>query len=299
MDESGAKKFQGGVIVIGNFDGLHLGHQALLGAAAEHPSPRIVITFDPHPVQVLRPEQGLTRLFPRQDLEERLPDYGVDLLMILPFTREFAQLGPDEFLNSYLKPFAPKLVVAGYDFAFGKDRKGSHERLRAWAQENKARLKTVPALEQGGAIVSSRRLRELVQQGLVAQARTLLGRPFYLRGPVVAGAGRGVKLGFPTLNQSVQNETLPAIGVYATTTVWRKKRYPSISNIGWNPTFGDAVKVKVETHILSGPIKVGGESIDVELVDYIRPEKKFGSPAELVEQIALDIAKARELLGLL
>ena len=297
IDPVGAKNFQGGVIVIGNFDGLHLGHQALLAAANRHPGPRTVITFDPHPVQVLRPDQGLRRLLPREDLEEHLPGYSIDLLLILPFTKAFAQLSPDDFLTTYLNPFTPRWVVAGYDFAFGRDRQGSLQRMREWALGLGAEVETLPALEKGGAIVSSRRVRELVTQGLVAEAASLLGRPFYVRGRVIKGAGRGVGLGFPTLNQEPVNEILPAFGVYATRTRWRGKSWPSITNIGTNPTFESGQAVKVETHVLDGDPNLADESLDVDFVQFIRPERKFQSSVDLANQIRSDILKAKSILG--
>ena len=198
VDPAARNLFQGGSIVIGNFDGLHLGHQALLAAAADYPGPHIVITFDPHPVQVLQPERGLKRLFPREDLAEILPSRGVDLLVILPFTKEFAQLEPEDFLEGFVGPLRPRHIVAGYDFVFGRERHGSLERLRAWAGPRGAQVDVVSAItfSPSGEPVSSGRLRELIGQGKVAEAAALLGRPFYLRGRVGSGRDAVVGLAF-------------------------------------------------------------------------------------------------------
>lgn len=289
----------GAVITMGNFDGLHLGHQALLKAALDQPSPRVVITFDPHPLQVLYPERRLRRLLPREDLVEQLPKYGVDLLWILPFTRDFAQLGPQEFLTR-LEPLAPRHVVAGYDFGFGRDRSGSLDSLRAWAASRGASMHVVPPLLVDGAPVSSRRLRDMIAvQGDAAGARRLMGRPFYLRGEVVRGAGRGAGIGIPTLNQRVVNETLPRQGVYATRTRVggaASPPRPSVTNIGVTPTFGDGGSVKVETHVLDGVCEARGQTVDVEFIVRLRDEMKFSSIEDLKKQIQSDILKAHEAL---
>ena len=289
--------FQRGVVTIGNFDGLHLGHQCLLQKAGEFPGPRIVITFDPHPVQVLQPERGLKRLLPREDLIEQLPQYGTDLLLILPFTQEFAKLRAEDFLHSYLgKPFMPRHVVAGYDFAFGHGREGTLEGLRAWASRGSVQVDVVPPLKLHSEVVSSRRIRELILQGNVAAARRFLGRPFYLRGQVIEGAGRGARIGIPTLNQTVINETWPANGVYATRTLCAGESYLSVTNIGTNPTFEAGSRVKVETHLLSASVAWRGKIIDVQLIDRLRDERKFSGVEELKRQIQSDFAQAQSVL---
>lgn len=291
IDPGAAEAHRGSALMVGNFDGLHLGHQALFAAARRAGGRRILLTFDPHPLQVLRPERALKRLFPREDLEERLPAFGIDLLVVLPFTLDFARLTPREFLDRCVGPFAPKHLIAGYDFHFGKDREGSLAYLQEWGAGRGAPVEVVPALEVGGEVVSSRLIRERVNEGRVAEAARLLGRPFYLRGTVVAGAGRGAGLGFPTLNQAVVNETLPALGVYATRVAGRR----AVTNVGVNPTFGGQT-LKVETHVLDGAFEARGQSIDVAFVERLRPEMKFGSVEDLKKQVALDILKAREAL---
>ena len=292
------QKFQGGSVTIGNFDGLHLGHQELLRRAKALGGPVVVITFDPHPVQVLYPEKQLRRLFPREDLYEQLPRYGADLLWMLPFSKEFAAWPAEQFLEDCLwKPLRPKSLVAGYDFAFGKSRGGSLDGLKAWGQNKGVGVHVVEPQMVGHEVVSSRRVRELVMQGRAREAAALLGRPFYLRGPVVSGAGRGAGLGFPTLNQQVVNETCPANGVYASFTRFADKKYSSITNIGVNPTFGGG-QIKVETHVFDSNLDLRGITIDVDLVDYIRPEMKFASVEDLKIQIRQDILKANETLDI-
>lgn len=289
--------FAGAVVTIGNFDGLHLGHRALLAAAAERPGPRVVITFAPHPVQVLYPERGLRRLLPREDLREQLPHLGVDLLIELPFTRDFASLTADDFLSRYLEPLKPSALVVGYDFGFGRAREGGQDRLRDWSAARGLYFDIVPPFAVDGAIVSSRRLRELIEAGDVAEAQRLLGRPFYLRGQVGRGAGRGATIGIPTLNQNVVNETLPKNGVYVSRTRLDDEHYGAITNIGLTPTFGDAPAIKIETHVLDRDVHWRDRVIDVDLIARVRDEVKFDGVDSLKAQIARDVARARRVLG--
>lgn len=295
---------EGGTVTIGNFDGLHLGHQELLKRAQGFAGPKIVITFDPHPIQVLFPERGLKRIFPREDLVEQLPRFGVDILLILKFDRTFAGLDAESFLDRYVgKPFKPRHIVAGYDFSFGKGREGTIAGIQDWAQRQRPvpNVTVVDAFKTAGEIVSSRRVRDLITNGKVREAALLLGRPFYLRGIVISGAGRGAtQVGFATLNQKVENETLPKHGVYATRTkIGSGKSLPSVTNIGVNPTFlkaGDGSPIKVETHVLSGEVQARGQKIDVEFIEYIRPEMQFSSVEDLKKQIQNDILKAKAIL---
>lgn len=289
--------FQNGVVTVGNFDGLHLGHQALLKKAEELGSPRVVITFDPHPMQVLKPERSLKRLFPREDITERLPDYGTDLLMILTFNQAFANIPALQFLDEYIGlPFKPKHIVAGYDFNFGRGREGTLDVLEKWASSQGILVSVVSPLRLGGEVVSSRRIRGLVEAGDIHGARLLLGRPFYLRGPVTAGAGRGVQLGFPTLNQIPENETLPLKGVYATRTRCEDATFASVTNIGVNPTFENSATIRVETHVLDQNVNWRGRQIDVEFYERLRDEKKFSGIEDLKKQIQSDILKAKSIL---
>ncbi len=288
------QKFHGGVLTIGNYDGLHLGHQALLRRVQSAPGPRIVITFDPHPVQLLYPDRVLRRLVPREDLRERLPEFGIDLLLILPFDRALAALSPNVFLEQMVQQnCSPRQMIVGYDFAFGNGRSGSLETLQAWGKAQQVRIEVVPPLQLLGETVSSRRIRECVESGDMKTARLLLGRPFYLRGEVVSGVGRGAQIGVPTLNQKVVNETLPRAGVYASRVRVAGHQLDSVTNVGTNPTFESGNLVKVETHIIEGAHSLRGTLVDVDLLEYLRPEQKFADGASLVTQIKLDIERAQ------
>ncbi len=292
-----AKEFQGGVVTMGNFDGLHFGHQALLRKARDCGGPVVLVTFDPHPLQILAPHKPHTRIFPRRDLMERLPLFGVDLLMILPFTAELARLNAEDFLRKYVRePFAPKHLVAGHDFAFGKDREGSLDFLRAWCPRNDCELHVIAPREEDGEIYSSRLIRELLQKGEVEKAAQKLGRNFYLRGEVGSGAGRGTGIGIPTMNFKPVKEVVPAHGVYATRTHFDRQTFNSITNIGINPTFGGVEGVKIETHVLDRTVEARGKTAEVEFVKRLRPEMKFASIEDLKKQIKNDILKANEAL---
>lgn len=293
------QKFQGGSITFGNFDGLHLGHRALVEAALRAGRPTTVFTFDPHPMRVLQPERATKSLFPRVDLMEQLEKMNVDLLILQPFDPWFARVSAAEFLDDFVfKPLKPKTIVVGHDFAFGRGREGTLDFLKARAAEKNIQLKVIDALSVGGVVASSGRIREAVSAGDMERAQMFLGRPFYLRGRPVAGDGRGEALGFPTLNQSVENETIPPHGVYISNLRIRGKSYPSISNIGINPTFSTGTHVKVESFVLTGKISAQVERVDLDLLKYLRPEIKFANVEELKKQIERDILEAKHFHGL-
>jgi riboflavin kinase/FMN adenylyltransferase len=294
------QKLQGASVTIGNFDGLHVGHQTLLAALKQGPAPRVVITFDPHPIQILYPDRALKRLLPRQDLVEQLPKYDIDVLWTIPFSTEFAKLTATDFLHRFVaEPFAPKYVVAGYDFGFGKGREGQLDTLRAWCSAQGCQLNVVSAQQVQQVTVSSRLLRELLAKGDVEQVQLYLRRPFYLRGAVIKGEGRGRLIGVPTLNQKVENETLPAAGVYITQVLCKGTLYPAVTNIGINPTFHAEGAVKVESHLLVPCSLTTGDRLDVQLIKYLRPEQRFASVEDLKNQIGSDILKAKQHFGII
>lgn len=292
-DTAPEQKFQGGTITIGNFDGLHLGHRALLAEAQKHGGPLIVLTFDPHPVQVLHPDRALKRLFPREDTAEQLAHLGFDLFVVLKFTRELAQLSADEFLQVHvLKPYRPHHLVVGHDFGLGQGRKGNIDFLKSWAAQHSIALHIVSAVKDGETVVSSGRIREALAQGDVELSARWLQRPFYLKGRAIRGDGRGTQLGFPTVNQTFENETVPATGVYVSALHSDGHRYAAVSNIGINPTFSGDV-LKVESFILAGEQVHIGENVKLDLLKRLRAERKFAGPEDLKKQIERDILEAK------
>lgn len=296
--------FSGSILTIGNFDGVHLGHRTLISAlvakAKELKLPAVVMTFEPHPVKVLYPERHLSRIFPFDDQVEQLKALGVDALVVEPFSREFSTLSRERFLLEWIyRPFNPKWMVVGYDFSFGANRQGSIEFLHMQALRLGFGVEVIPPLKIGDAPVSSSRIRQAVIDGDATLAKSLLGRPFYLKGLIEKGAGRGRKIGVPTANVRSNAELFPGLGVYAGWAYVRDQKYRAMINVGVNPTFIDARNqvLCIEAHL---PDYQGsdlyGELMTIEFYKRLRSEKKFDSVQDLVQQIHLDIENGKRAL---
>lgn len=290
----------GAVVAIGNFDGVHDGHRAVLtrlfALSAERGAPSCVLTFDPAPTAVVAPHRHQPRILTLRDRVRLLGEAGVDVVVIEPFTPAFAAREARWFAEELLgRRLRARGVVVGYDFRFGHGREGDVAGLRAW-------LPGVPVVEvdawtDGGSAVSSSRIRRLVAAGAVEEAATLLGRPHFLRGTVVVGDQRGRTLGFPTANIVSEVELLPAFGVYAVRArVEGGPSRPGVANIGIRPTFGGGAP-RIEVHLFDFTGDLYGRELVVELVARVRGELRFDGPAALVAQIAADAARARELLA--
>jgi riboflavin kinase/FMN adenylyltransferase len=298
-------------LTVGNFDGVHLGHQELVRRvvtrARQRNIPSVVMTFEPHPVKVLHPDRKLHRIFDLEDQVQMLESLGIDALVIEPFSREFSQLPPERYLLEWIyRPFVPELVVVGYDFSFGANRQGSIDFLSERAKALGFEVDVVPPVKIGDVLVSSSRIRQALEAGDVGLAAQLLGRKFYLKGLVEKGAGRGRKIGVPTANLRTAAESLPAQGVYAAWAEARGAKWMAAVNIGYNPTFNEGVSnvqpSTVEAHLIGFP--GAGQSDDIyglplklEFVERLREERKFASVDALVDQIKRDVQTAREILG--
>lgn len=292
-------------IAIGVFDGLHLGHRAILERALAHAraarSRCLVQSFDPHPDVVLA--RGEFRspppLTPLPEKRERLRAMGVDELEVLPFTRELASLEPEAFLERHVLPHQPRVLVVGADFALGQGRSGNVERLRSIGRTRGFEVEGVPLLEVDGGPVSSTRIRALLAEGRVREAARLLGRHYDLAGTVVAGHGIGRRLGFPTANLRLHHEKLlPADGIYA---VWARVgreavALPGAMSIGLRPTF-DGRERTLEVYLLDWRGELVGRELEVELVEWLRSERRFESSAALAAAIAGDVAEVRRRLA--
>lgn len=293
------------VVTIGNFDGVHRGHRELISQVAKEAQNRgvvsVVLTFHPHPIQVLFPEKGLKRLFDLTDLQEQVADLGIDYLIIEPFSREFSQLPPEKFIQDWLyQPLCPEVVVVGYDFSFGANRSGSIDVLKKSGERLGFSVQAIEPVSLEGQVASSSRIRQAVAQGQMREACQMLGRPFSVRGVVEKGDGRGRKLGFPTANLRMFSETYPKSGVYATCVTLNGKSYPSVTNVGQNPTFkqeGALAPLRVETHLLDVSLDLYGEEFTLEFISYLREEKRFANIEDLKAQIQRDVNKARETLS--
>ena len=296
---------QNSSVAIGNFDGVHLGHQAVINEAAMNAekmgAPLSVITFEPHPRRFFRPQEPAFQLTPLRSKVRRLESIGVEQLLVVHFDDETSQLTHDQFVDTFIKSgFHAKHVTVGYDFVFGAGRSGDVAYLRERAALDGFGISAVePVKEAGGTIYSSTNIRNCLLDGNPAGAAQLLGRPWEVEGRVVRGDQRGRQIGFPTANISIEDYVEPALGVYAVwvgveeggVTSW----HMGCANVGRRPTF-DKVDVNCEVYIFDFTDDIYDKLLRVALVEFIRPEKKFDGIAQLREQIALASHDARVLL---
>jgi riboflavin kinase / FMN adenylyltransferase len=290
------------VLTIGNFDGVHLGHRALIDEVLKRSRasriPSVVMTFDPHPMKVLHPDRHLKRLFSVEDQQHQFEKLGVDVLVVEPFSREFSQLSPSQYIDEWIvNPFHPELLVVGHDFNFGANRAGTLSFLGDRAGELGFELLVLPPVSIDGVVVSSSKVREAVCKGDVAQAAKLLGRNFYLEGIIEKGAGRGRTIGVPTANLRTPAELVPALGVYAAVAELNGKRYGAAVNIGHNPTFQTEGQVSIEAHLLDFSSDIYGVPMKLEFVQRIRDEQKFANVEALTSQIKNDIEKSKQIIS--
>ncbi|HWK43388.1 MAG TPA: bifunctional riboflavin kinase/FAD synthetase [Stellaceae bacterium] len=301
---------RGAVLALGNFDGVHRGHQAVIGMAGEIArrlrAPLGVLTFEPHPRQVFRPTDAPFRLTPFRIKARLIEALGVDLLVSLHFDRKFAALTAEAFVQTVLiDGLGVRHVVVGYDFVFGHGRAGTTQRLSEMAAVAGFGITTVSpvaadASEAGGEILSSTRVRDHLIAGKPPAAAALLGRPWEIDGRVEPGDQRGRTIGFPTANLSLDDYLRPASGVYAVRagiegpggTVW----HDAVANLGTRPTV-DGTDLRLEVHLFDFAGDLYGRHLRVALVDYLRPEMKFSGLDALKAQIALDSTRAREILA--
>lgn len=289
-----------GVVTIGNFDGVHRGHQMLLeGAvlrAAELGAPALALTFEPHPERVLRPESGLKLVTTRAQKAQLLERLGITTLVEICFDRRFAATTAEEFAQDFLfRRLAPAEVRLGADFRFGSRRLGDVNFLSTIGRELGFSVVGVEPLLDGGEPISSTRVRREIAHGRVEEAWRLLGRPFYVDGNVYRGERMGRQLGFPTINVEVENELLPAHGVYVTAVDIPSfsRVFPSATNIGVRPTVYENYKVTVESHVLDFTGDVYEEPVRLFFLRRLRDEMVFPSSVELVAQIDRDVETTR------
>jgi len=288
-------------VTIGNFDGVHLGHQKLfdqvVARARQDKGTSIAITFDPHPLKVLSP-QSIRLISTTPQKIELIERAGIDILVIIPFNREIAVTTAVDFVDEVLLGrVGMRDLVVGYDYALGKGRQGDTAFLQRQGAEKGFSVMVMPAYYEQGMLVSSTRIRELVAAGKMRDVRRLLGRFYQIRGDVQWGRQRGGKLlGFPTANLCISEEDLcPKRGVYVTQVIYDGKQYGGVSNIGYNPTFGDTALV-AETHIFDFNADIYGKPLKINLLRHLRGEITFSGPEALARQIRKDIAVAQKVL---
>jgi riboflavin kinase/FMN adenylyltransferase len=289
---------RGSVIAIGNFDGIHLGHQRLLqhciGLGKESGAVATALTFEPLPQKVLRPESAPPRISTNEQRLEWFGALGMETAVVLPFTMELSRLAPAEFVDEILvRQLQVRAVVVGDNFRFGHKQAGDVKFLRELGMRDGFDVIVHEPVVVDGKIVSSTVIRRLIGAGDVTRAARMLGRAFALTGEVVPGTGTGRKFTFPTLNLRAEQELLPARGVYITRTVMEGEpsSHRSVTNVGMRPTF-NGTGLTVETHLLDYSGNFSPKRIEVRFWKKLREEKKFAGPEELRAQIAKDIARA-------
>jgi riboflavin kinase/FMN adenylyltransferase len=289
-------------VTIGNFDGVHLGHQLLfsevVNKASLHHGTSVAITFAPHPLKVIRPDIGIKLISTCDQKRELISHANIDVLLIIPFTKPFARMAAEDFVDQVLiKTIGVQELVVGYDYAFGKGRQGDINFLKEQGRAKNFAVSVIEAHYVDDIPVSSTKIRELVGRGRMRDVKKLSGRFYQIRGEVIKGKQRGGKLlGFPTANLHISSADLcPKHGVYVTQVIYDGKCYGGVLNIGYNPTF-DGQQVSAETHIFDFNEDIYGKDIKINLLQYLRGEQKFTGPEELVKQIGKDIEQAQQVL---
>jgi riboflavin kinase/FMN adenylyltransferase len=294
------ENFTSPVVTIGNYDGLHLGHRAIIERVIElarkGKGEAVVLTFEPHPVKFLHPELQIPLITPSRKKMMLLAQFGVDITVNLPFTDDIARMSAKEFIREIVqRRIAPRQVVVGFNFTFGKGRTGTSEELKKIGESLGFEVEIIPPFHVDGEVVSSTRIRELIARGDIREANRMLGSNFFMLGKVIHGHARGKGLGFPTANLEITQDLYPNEGVYAATVMVDERRYDGVVNIGTNPTFGDE-QLAVEVFLFAYQGDLYGKELQVALVDKLRDEQTFPSPELLVRQIEQDIQMAKEIL---
>ena len=289
------------VLTIGNFDGVHKGHLSLFDLVKRRAKAingqSALMTFDPHPIKVMKPGNGPPLITLTQQKLELIADAHIDVIFCIPFTRQFASISARNFVQDILvNKIGIKEVVVGYDYTFGSGREGGIELLQNMGKELDFRVHVVEPVYVENILVSSTSIRTLVQEGKLHETKRLLGRNYQVGGTVIKGKNRGGRLlGFPTANLALIDELVPKRGVYVVKVLVEDRVYDGLTNIGYNPTFGDGV-FSVETHILDFHEDLLGKQIRVRFIERLRDEKTFESLEDLAAQIQRDIVQATEML---
>lgn len=290
------------VATIGNFDGVHRGHLTLFDMVKQRAAmingESVVITFDPHPLKVMKPGNGPPLITPTEQKLSLIKAAGIEIIFCIPFTRNFASISAREFVqNILLDGIGIREIVVGYDYSFGRGREGNIELLKEMGQTGGFLVHVAEPVHIGDRLVSSTAIRELLQEGNLPDAKLLLGRDYQISGQVVKGMNRGGRLlGFPTANLDPIDELVPRVGVYAVHVVIDDTVFEGVTNIGYNPTFGKG-PFSVETHILDFERDLVGKDIIIRFKKRLRNEKKFASIDELSDQIRKDVLTAKKLFS--
>lgn len=290
-------------LAIGVFDGVHLGHQAVISTATRHATEAggtaVVVTFDPHPVKILRPEKSPRLLTATQHKIALIRGLGVSHLLVLRFDREFASTSPEDFVRQLVESAQPlREICVGQEWSFGKNRAGNLALLKKLGAEFGFNVVGVEPVTSQEKIISSTAIRQAVETGDFATARRMLGRDYTILGTVEEGKHLGRSLGFPTANLSAHSEQFPPNGVYAAEGLLNGKTMRGVVNLGVRPTIDDGSPQRVlEFHLFDFDRDLYGENVELRFLQYLRPEQKFENVAALREQIARDVEAARSILA--
>jgi len=286
------------VVTIGNFDGVHRGHQEILRGVRELAvqTGRIpsVLTFSPHPVRVLRPAEAPSLLMTLDQRLAAIQELGIEAVLVLRFDTEMANVSPEDFVRRFLlETMNARAVLVGANFRFGRRQAGDTMLLTRLGKNGGIEVRVVPPVIDDGVVVSSTAIRNALRDGRVEDARQMLGRPFSLQGEIGPGTGQGRKLVVPTLNLTTPQEMLPKTGVYATEAIVQGKSYRAATNVGVRPTF-DGTRMAIESHLLGFSDSLTSGKMEVRFWARLRDERKFPGPEALREQVLRDIEQARE-----
>jgi len=303
FDTAELPSFQNAVVTIGTFDGVHLGHKAILQEVVKQAQKingeSVLITFDPHPRKLLFPNQELKLLTPLYRKLQLITDAGIDHVVVVPFTHEFANLSATEYVTHFLvQRFQPHTIIIGYDHQFGHDRQGNIQLLKKFCKQHQYHVVEIHAQLIEDAAVSSTKIRKAITAGHVQDAAHMLGRYYTLGGKVIQGKQLGRTIGYPTANIQPHDpaQVVPAIGIYAVTVQWKKKKLRGMLSIGHNPTVTDEKKIHIEVNIFDFDEDIYGQDLEIAFVTYLRDEEKFDSLTALQEQLGNDKMNSKKAL---
>ena len=289
------------VVAIGSFDGLHIGHKKIINETIDNTNEKElksgVYSFLPHPLEVVAPEKAPSFLISRRQKIKILENMGIDYFFEQEFTEEFSKLNFENFIKHILiNKLGVKQIVVGSDFKFGKNQSGNIKKLKKLGTKYNISINPVPVLKKMDSKISSTYIRKIIKEGKIAEVSKYLGRNYKIEGIVVSGEGRGRKLGIPTANLNLSTDyVLPPKGVYAAYTYFNNNKYEAVVNFGEKPTF-NSKDYTIEVHLLDTSNDFYGKLLEVELVEFIRKEKKFSNKNELISQIKDDILYTRNIL---
>ena len=299
--QSVQRKLKNPAITIGNFDGVHKGHQALFQRvkqlAEELNGESAVVTFDPHPLEVLFPQKAPSFITSHRQKLDLIASCGIDATIVIPFDHKFSRMSAREFVEVVLvEKIGARAIVVGHDYRFGHSREGDIAFLKQLGEQYGFKVQTVTGLKVNDTVVSSTAIRQMIVSGNIKEANKLLGRFFEVSGTVIPGRKRGVSLGFPTANIRMPAIASPRTGVYVVQAEVDGKTYGGAANLGYNPTFGDT-DLSLEAHLFDFDQDIYGKPITIRFIDRLRDELRFSSPDELAAQIRKDVDTAKKILA--